>query len=406
MLARLLKVARFAAGDLLWKVANVVVLAVAARTLPPHLAALVVLSQTASMILLSLGDLGFRASGIRLISLAPSSCDKVISAVTKRRLLSVLVVGLPTAAICCAVLADDAAAFWGLALLVVAYLPYFATQDWALLALGRTGHVALARGMYGLVLIGLALSALLFDVSLGYFAFLIVAGYSAFALVSWLLLKYLKGNVAGEYQSVDVRVELGWSSSLVMATAFALNTLFHSLEVLMAGALLGEGQSAAFAAPFRLIFSIYAVGWMLTQYYSPQFARIFKGEARVAISYSLIFVAVGALGSLVTFEMAPWLIALIYDDAFGGASVTLQGLAPTILLDALAASFGTFLIMQNRGSASAISLSIGCAMSVVTFYSVQHLGLAAAISAKYAAYTGLLLSQCYFIARMLRRSPT
>ncbi len=399
MLSRGLKIARFAAGDLLWKLANVVVLAVAARVLPADKAGLVVLSQTASMILLSLGDLGFRSSGIRLISLAEASTRDVVRAVTLRRLLSVLLVGMPGALICAALLADDVVGFQGLVLLILAYLPYFFATEWALLALGRTGKVAAARGVYGALLIALALAAFWLNVELPYFALIIMVGYCSFAIVSWLFLKDLRGYRKRAQHSVNVQSELAWSSSVALAVSFALNTLFHSIEVLMAGAFLGELESANFAAPFRLIFSLYALGWILTQYFSPDFARMACKELTAVIPYLLIFSGYGVIVAVVTFLVAPWMTGVVFGDAFPGAGRVLQWLAPTVLLDAMVAFLGTVLVMQNQGVVSAITIGLACLVSAAVFMLFGELGIIAAVVAKYSAYLTLLFMQCMFMLR-------
>lgn len=400
MLTRAFGIIRFAAGDLLWKVANVIVLAVAARVLPPEQAGLVVLSQTASMILLSLGDLGFRSSGIRLIALDADSAREVIRFVTLRRALSVLVVGLPGALICSALVTDDIQGFMWLALLVLAYLPYFLSADWALLALGNTAQVALARGAYGSVLIILASFAFLFDVALPYFFLVIVVGYCAFAVVSWYYVRIASMPSELCNPKLDIRSALAWSSSLVLASSFALNTLFHSIEVLLAGVIMGEEDSANYAAPFRLVFSIYAVGWVLTQYYSPRFARMFGKNFRGGMRVLLLFLGVGIVGAVATYVLAPWLVTIIYGDAFSEATRILQWLAPTVAMDALVACLGTVLVMQNRGVESTITLAIGCIASILVFIIASDHGIVAAILAKYAAYAGLLLAQLVIILRL------
>lgn len=403
LLTRGLKIARFAAGDLLWKVANVVVLAVAARVLPQEQAGLVVLSQTASMILLSLGDLGFRASGIRLISLAQNNAREVVRVVMVRRALSVLIAGLPGALVCSALLVDDISAFFSLALLLIAYLPYFFSMDWGLLALGQTGQVAIARGAYGLVLIAFAALALVFDVNLTYFAFMVLSGYGVFAFICWYFLKKHTAysvSIDGKHEGVtklNVGAELAWTASIALASSFAINTIFHSLEILLAGAFLGENESALFAAPFRLVFSIYAVGWILTQYFSPHFARLLNGELKSKLRFFVVFFFYGTIASVATFLLAPWLTTIVYGDAFPNAAVVMQWLAPTILLDSLVACQGTLLVMHNRGLASAFSLGAGCLASLVVFLMFREQGIVAVVAAKYAAYIALFSMQTGYI---------
>lgn len=391
-----LKVLQFASGDVLWKLANIVLLAVAARVLPEDEAALVVLSQTASMILLSLGDLGFRSAGIRLIAVDASQTSEIMRAVFRKRLVSVTLIGLPAALICAAVLTDNLRAFLGLALIIVAYLPYFAASDWVLLARGRAGLAGATRAIYALVL--LSLSALVYAIgaNLVEFALIIGAGYGVFAATSLALLKYSEAETSDPESGaarLSVQSELAWSASLALAVAFALNTLFHSIEILLAGAFLGESASAAFAAPFRLVFSLYAIGWILSQYFSPHFARFSTSQGWML--YACGFLAAGVLVAVATYLCAHQLVGLVYGDAFAQAGFVLRALAPTLALDAVVACLGTVLVMQNKGKTSAATIGLGCVASIVVFWFCKDSGVMGAVYAKYAAYITLVSTQLF-----------
>lgn len=405
---RIIKAAQFATGDILWKLANIVLLAVAARVLPEDEAALVVLSQTASMILLSLGDLGFRSAGIRLIAVDKAQTLLVMRAVFLRRLVAALLVGLPGALICAAVLTDNMAAFIGLSLIVLAYLPYFAASDWVLLASGRPGSAGAVRAVYAVIL--LLLSGLVFinGATLPQFALIIGAGYGGFALVSGLLVRNYVRTPAYTARSpgkAEVLGELGWGASIALAIAFALNTLFHSVEILLAGALLGEAESAAFAAPFRLVFSIYAIGWIISQYCAPRFARLAASSgARPEghwFYYFSGFAAFGLITAAATYLCTPWLVSLVYGDAFDQAGVLMRALAPTIALDATVACLGTLLVMQNRGKTSAATIGLGCLASMSVFLLCKDYGLMAAVYAKYAAYSALVVTQLFCLSLLV-----
>jgi O-antigen/teichoic acid export membrane protein len=408
LIKKVLNAAQFAAGDVLWKVANIVLLAVASRVLPADEAALVVLSQTASMILLSLGDLGFRWAGIRLIAVDRAQTALVMRAVFWRRIASVLLLGLPAAMICAAMVTDNLRGFLGLALIVLAYLPYFAASDWVLLAIGRSELAGIARAVYAFVM--LVLSGLVYvtgaDVFL--FALIIACSYGGFALASALLLRlnldYARA-VPGRGRSNVVEDDLAWGASLALAIAFTLNTLFHSMEILLAGVFLGEEASASFAAPFRLIFSLYAIGWILSQYFSPHFARFSpeKGDdSRYWLAYAAGFLVFGVAAATAAFLGGHWLVALVYGDAFDQADVLMRALAPTIAMDAVVACLGTLLVMQNKGKTSAVTIGLGCFASVAVFLLCKDSGLMVAVYAKYAAYTTLMLAQLFcliFIGR-------
>ena len=399
---RLLKIARFAAGDLAWKVANIVLLAVASRVLAPADAALIVLSQTASLIFLSLGDLGYRAIGIRLVARSSNGAQAIWRAVNIRRLAAMVLLGAPGGLLCAWVLADDLDAAAALALMVFAYAPHFLSADWVLLALGKTGYVALARLVYAVILLSLCAGAFLSDVSLAYFASAVLLGYFAFALFSAAAARRSieKHNPASLDQ--ETRDELGISTSFVLALSFGLNTAFHSLEILMAGALLGETLSAVYAAPFRLIFSAYAVGWMLTQYLSPQFARLANDDTLSIARYVSLFVLYGSIVAFAFVIAADWLIHLVYGSAFPGAGEILRWLAPTLVLDAIVACLGTIIVMQNNGKASAYSIGAGCVASTFVFLLLLEYDVWAAVGAKYAAYCTLLLFQCVWFVRRMR----
>ena len=405
MIGAVTKMFQFAAGDVLWKLANIVLLAVAARVLPQDEAALVVLSQTVSMILLSLGDLGFRSTGIRLIALDTAHIAEIRREVFRKRLISVLLVGLPAALICAAVLTDQLRAFLGLILIVVAYLPYFAASDWVLLALGRAGLAGVSRVGYALVVLSLSGLVFVTGADIVVFALMIAVGYGAFALTSALLFKYRCGDTPTRETRatpISIQHELAWSASFALAVAFALNTLFHSVEILLAGVFLGEAAAAAFAAPFRLVFSLYALGWILSQYFSPHFARVSAMQSdgyRGWVLYVSGFLAVGLVAAVATYHGAHWLVGLIYGTAFVEAGGLLQALAPTLALDAAVACLGTFLVMQNRGKTSAATIGFGCIASAVVFSLYQDLGLMGAVYAKYAGYTALLLSQLICLTR-------
>lgn len=402
MYQALLKAGRFATGDLLWKLANIVLLGVAARVLPEEEAALVVLSQTASMILLSLGDLGFRSAGIRLVAVKRDRASVVVREVLVRRTVAVCLLGMPAALMCAAIVTDNVDAFLGLALIVFSYLPYFAAPDWALLALGKTGFASLARATYGLILLALAGLVYITGANLAVFALIIALGYGGFALVASLLL-WRRGESpvsATNAVKATVKSELAWGASIALAIAFSLNTLFHAIEVILAGAFLGESASAAFAAPFRLVFSLYAIGWILSQYCSPRFARISAASdsgSQWWFVYVAGFLLFGLVAAAATYLGAHFLVRLVYGEAFAAAGDLLQALAPTIALDAVVACLGTMLVMQNKGKASAVTIGCGCLASAVAFFLFQDLGLMGVVYAKYAAYTGLLLTQLLFL---------
>ena len=398
VLERSLKIARFAVGDILWKLANIAILAVAARVLPAEQAALVVLSQTASMILLSLGDLGFRSTGIRLLALEPSQTRTVMRAVLQRRLLSVVSIGLPGAAICSVIITDSAETFALLMLLVVAYLPYFLASEWSLLALGRTGFVAIARSVYAAILLLLAWLALMINADIYFFVMMIALAYTGMSMSSLAMMRWvLRASVVAEKPAIlNIQRELSLSASLALAAAFALNTLFHSLEIILVGAFLGEADSSVFAAPFRLVFSVYAIGWVLAQYFSPKFARLMsssEGYARYWMAYLSGFLTFGCVSAIATFLMAEWLVLLVYQGAFPEATSLLRTLSPSIALDAVVACLGTMLVMQNRGKAASISIGLGCMASAAVFFMLMDKGVMSAVYAKYAAYSGLALSQ-------------
>ncbi len=412
MIKKALGAAQFAAGDILWKIANIVLLAVASRVLPEDEAALVVLSQTASMILLSLGDLGFRSAGIRLIAVENAQRANVMREVFLRRLVSVLVLGLPAAMICVAMVTDNVRAFLGLALIVLAYLPYFAASDWVLLAMGRGGLAGLARAAYAVVILSLSGLAYLVGADLILFALIVACGYGVFACVSALLLKYGVKEAASlpdRPGSIAVKNELAWGASLALAIAFTLNTLFHSVEILLAGFFWGEEASAAFAAPFRLVFSIYAIGWILSQYFSPHFAR-YSPATGDGSRYWLIFVfgflAFGLVAAATAFLGAQWLVTLVYGEAFEQAGAMLRLLSPTIALDAVVACLGTLLVMQNKGKTSALTIGLGCLASIAVFLLFKGSGLVVAVYAKYAAYITLVLGQLFCLLILGRAAPS
>lgn len=395
MIARVLEIARFAAGDVLWKLANIAILAVAARVLPETQAALVVLSQTASMIMLSLGDLGFRSTGIRLVAISRAQAIEIARAVFARRALATALLGLPAALLCSAVMTDEIEAFTGLSLMVLAYLPYFMARDWVLLGLSRTDYVALARLSYALVVLFMAALALVLDVDVEYFAATMACGYLTFFVVSALLLDKVDApSSAGQSPVVNIGKELTWRNSFALAVSFSLLALFHSIEIIMIGALLGEAASATFAVPFRLIFSIYTLGWILAQYFSPQFSRdALEGGGRHWSSYLAGFLACGAIVGLATYGAAPWLVAIVYGGAFPESATLLRMLSPTIALDAGVACLGTILVMQNRGVVSAVTIGCACLASAAILLLFVHHGVFAAVYAKFASYLALLLAQ-------------
>jgi O-antigen/teichoic acid export membrane protein len=162
----------------------------------------------------------------------------------------------------------------------------------------------------------------------------------------------------------------------------------------MIGALLGESASATFAAPFRLIFSIYTLGWILAQYLSPQFSQdAIEGGGRHWSNYLSGFLVCGALVGLATYGAAPWLVDLVYGSAFPESATLLRMLSPTIFLDAGVACLGTILVMQNRGVASALAIGCACLASAVVLLLYAHHDVYAAVYAKFAGYLALLLAQ-------------
>lgn len=402
MINRAFQVLQFATGDILWKLANIVLLAVAARVLPQDEAALVVLSQTASMVLLSLGDLGFRSAGIRLVAVDSSQTRVIRREVFRKRLVSVLLIGLPAALICAGVLTDNLRAFLGLALIVLAYLPYFAASDWVLLASGRPGAAGAARMVYAVILLLLSGLVSISGATITQFALIIASGYGGFALVSALMLRNSAPLplVTGQEGANVIKGELRWGASVALAVAFTFNTLFHSIEILLAGAFLGESASTAFAAPFRLVFSIYAMGWILAQYFSPYFARYSAANGdspRYWLLYVFGFLLVGTATAVVTYCSASWLIRIVYNDAFSQAGAMLQALAPTVALDAVVACLGTLLVMQNKGKTVAVTIGLACLTSAIIFFLTKDIGLHSILYAKYAAYLTLVTTQLCFL---------
>jgi O-antigen/teichoic acid export membrane protein len=388
----------FFVGDIGAKASTFIVLSQVSRWFGPREAEAFVLAQTAVMLFLAAGDLGFRVLGTRQVALAetPAQIVAIARSIQRRRLASALLVGTPVALVAAASLAEDWSTRLILAYFTLCWLPYFLGYDWVLLALRDFRRVTLARvSQVGVVLVALVAATRL---ELG--AWCLGAGYALGFLAQWWM--SLRGlpplQATSEPKTVPSWVSL--RSSLTMAVALAGTALFHSQEVLLTGRFLGSTVAAEFGAGLRLILTACSLGWIATQYLSPAIAKREGATRARQLSYLFPLAIWGAVASIGTWLLSDVVSRLVYADAIRGVASTLRWLAPILVLDVVVSLFGVVLAMQGRGREAVISTFLGVFGSTATFQLSGALGelqgVMLPIGAKYVGYVVMLLAQIHF----------
>lgn len=417
--SRLRGLATYAAGDLAWKGASLAALAIVARSAPDAHVDAVVLAATVFGLMTVGGNLGFPAIGTRLVALDPvgATWSATRRTVQQRRTIATLAIAMPVAAIAVAWLSSGSSSVAMMGFLAICWLPYFATLDWMLLGLHRYADLARAQAVaaacvVGTTAVGAALSLGAWAVGIGY-----ATGLCAASLVGRHAVRTMgdgtgsgghapaAGSAPGAAASPGA---LAWRASAVLAAAFCLNSLFQVQEVLLTGRWLGTAAAAEFGAAHRIVFTAFGLLWLITQYRSPGLASaeeqgaLLHGRSR---DVALLSLAGGALGALLALGAGP-LASALYGDRFPSTATTVVAMAALLPLEALAALFGTVLVMGGAGGASLATLAVGCIVSAAAFAGAVHGGVATPyvpVVAKYAGYLGLLAAQLAVLAP--RRVP-
>lgn len=394
----------YATGDLAWKGAGFAVLAIVVRTAPQAHVDALVLSATVYTLLTVGGDLGFAAIGMRLAALGTTRATglRLRRTVQARRAAATAGVGLPAALVAVLALSADPATGMLLAFLAACWLPYFATLDWALLALRRYPDLARARlaaagSVVGATAIGALLSIGAWAAGAGY-----AIGHAAAAWIGRRAMRRARGGTPPVTRRGEVARALSWRASAVLSAAFCANSLFQTQEVLMTGRWLGTAAAAEFAAAHRIVFAAYTAVWIVTQYLSPRLATadgrgpLLRGrgpEIRRVAAVGAACCAVLALG-------AGPIASALYGERFPATAALVLALSGTVILESLVALLGTLLVLGGAGRAALATLAAGCAASAIAFAAAASAGvepLWIPVIAKHAGYLALLAGQLAYL---------
>ena len=394
------------AGDAAWKASALVALACVTRTAPEEHVLAYVLLQAPLSLLIAGGDLGFCATGTRLVARNqnPTNVERVRAVVQARRLRAVAVLGLPIAAMAGLRLIDDIHTGAVLAVLLASWLPWFLSVDWLLVALGRLRELALSRiAASAVVLLAACVSAVA-----GWGAWGVGLGYAlALSLQGAISRRAARVAPAGAEPASPVIAapldELGWRASTTLAVAFAISAFFQSLDVLLTGWAFGTEAAALYAAALRPAAIVYGLVWVGIQALAPHLARQAGGDAPHQALMRLVreIVPAGALLGLLLFAFAPLVVQLLYGDRFQSAGAVLRLLCGTLVLESVAALLGTALVMRGAAAAALATLSVGVAAAAAGCGAawLSDSQVLAPVAARYAGYTGLIAAQCWALAK-------
>jgi O-antigen/teichoic acid export membrane protein len=383
-------------GDLAWKAASVVALAAASRCLTSEPLAAFLLSQSLLPLLVAGGDLGFKTIGVRLLSQRRADAVSLQTDVQATRWAFALF----AATVMCAyalTIGSPAATV----LFMVAYLPYFLSCDWLLLAQEQQGRIGLAKGVAALVLIGVAWLALR-TAGEALPTAVVAAGYALALAVTALL----SGGTLPPWRADRFRRACAFArqharEAAALSAAGGATAAFHSADVLLLAGLRGTSETSSYAAAMRVLLPIYSIGWLVSQYLSPRFAHRagrHDGAVSAALPHWMAFAAIGVSLALALLAVAPLIGRLVFADRWADLPQVLRVLAPTIVLDALACVLAQKATMAGRSVEVAKATTFGVFGLVGSLLAlhIADLGLtgaelaSAARNAAYVLLVGLL----------------
>jgi O-antigen/teichoic acid export membrane protein len=372
-------------GDLAWKAASVVVLAAASRCLTPEPLAAFLLSQSLLPLLVAGGDLGFKTIGVRMLSQRRAEAVSLQTDVQATRWAFALFAATATCAYALAIGSPAATV-----LFVVAYLPYFLSCDWLLLAQEQQGRIGLAKGVAALVLVAAAWLALS-SAGEALPTAVMAAGYAVALAVTALL----SGGTLPPWRADCFRRAYAFArhharEAAALSAAGGATAAFHSADVLLLAGLQGTSETSSYAAAMRVLLPIYSIGWLVSQYLSPRFAqRAGRHDAAgsAALPHLMAFAAIGGSLALALLAVAPLVGRMVFADRWADLTQVLRVLAPTIVLDALACVLAQKATMAGRSVEVAKATTFGV------------LGLVGSLLALHAADLGLTGAELASAAR-------
>ena len=367
------------------------------------------LGMTVAYYLQPVVDFGLRHIGARLIARYPESADEIMHRVQRRRLLmagAVLPLTLLYARL--ARLPPDMK-IW-LALFSAAGALYALSLEWAAWGREHLRLLGLSRTLVPLcTLIAVGVRHPDGNQVLWWALAGNTAGFLLQAAIFSTWWKRHRPSAAGAVEKLRAIGEsLAWRSTSIMGVALISNMAFHSIDMLMLGAMANPEQVGLYAAACRLLNQVLVTYYLMTNVLYPKLARQ-KVEDRVRMLRPGILLPLFGTGVAIAVALVALrrgLLTLFFGHQFLMGSSLLALLAWVVPLDFLASYVGNAYIAWGMEKKMLLCTTVAAASNIVlNLIWIPHYGATAAAVNTLISYSILLVSLA-FAGRAVKEFPT
>ena len=407
---RLLKKAAWLGlGEGVARVANFLVLMGVGRFFGVEALGIYGLAQTLVQYIVVGTDLGFKSIGARLVALYPYQSRTVMRSIQSKRMLMLLLllpVGVSYAVF--GPVPSEGRLF--IALFVISIVPLVFSIDWLVWGRERFAVLGIWRSATALLYAFLFFSgAYFFETGLLFVSFSNAVSLFIGAVVLWMLLKGLLNDSVSESTAAvhdKIAREVSWSNAWVLGLAFIFNQLFHSVDILMLGALSSTYQLGLYSASYKIIFMILGVYYLLNQAVFPTLVKTGdSSKVRGWIALFLLAVTlVGLLMAVIGDFLAEKILSLIYGKAFGASVPLFQLLLFVLPLDFVVSFLGSLLVAWGNQKLLLIATFSSSVVNILlNFYLIPSYGAMGAVYATLLSYAVILGMLVFYYFTMRNR---
>lgn len=306
------------------------------------------LAQTVAIYLILGIDMGMRHIGASLIAKAPESIGNIVRVVQRKRLILALVF-VPVGVLYGAIGPVPADARPMVVVFSISTALYAFSVDWV--AWGMQKYIWLGFWRT-LISIGLLIAVLLCRIFKGSLALWLGSGnalaYASGAIILSVIL--LRGKrrdtIWGETREAEVLHSTAWIPVFWMGIALACNQVFNNIDSLLLGAMSNTHEVGLYNASYRLLFSMLAIYYLLTQAVFPGLAKMDKAQHSLR-SLAIPILIAGAIGIAlagVIFVLKRNIIVGIYGSKFSSAGHLLGILIWALPMDFVTSFIGNAMV--------------------------------------------------------------
>ena len=360
------KIIPLVGAEVISRISNFIVVVVISRALGVEALGIFAFAQTLSNFVKTGCDLGLKTIGVRLLVQGEMVRQVVKRVQEKRVLLGTVIIPVTVFVVFQGPVPEESRVI--AAMMVFGVLFYLLTTEWVFWAKERYWVLGCWRAILPLcVLVPVGVGLIVFgDVTLE----LVAVSYGVSYLVGLVFLKLVSSKETSEMavdggECVTLGKEVGWKNALVLGGALLFSQLFHYVDAVMLGIMVGAEELGFYNASYRLIFLLFGFYYLLTQVMFPSLVRGGVEDWLKVVKASVIIAVFGILLALCGSSASETILTLVYGEEFFPATSILQILFICVPFEFVGALLGTVVIAWGLARASLIVMVISFLVNVV-----------------------------------------